>query len=45
MVEKPTQSREGVKGQLLGGASEDAQSYWQGRFAACTLLTFPFELI
>ena len=20
----------------LGGASEDAQSYWQGRFAACT---------
>ncbi|MFR3410982.1 MAG: hypothetical protein ACLTXW_16385 [Christensenellales bacterium] len=22
----------------LGGASADAQSYWQGRFAACTLL-------
>ena len=21
----------------LGGASEDAQSYWQGRFAACAL--------
>ena len=22
----------------LGGASEDAQSYWQGRFAACTFV-------
>ena len=22
----------------LGGASEDAQSYWQGRFAACALV-------
>ena len=27
----------------LGGASEDARSYWQGRFAACALLTFPLE--
>ena len=24
----------------LGGASEDAQSYWQGRFAACTFVGF-----
>ncbi len=23
----------------LGGASEDARSYWQGRFAACALLS------
>ena len=23
-----------------GGASEDAQSYWQGRFAACALVDF-----
>ena len=22
----------------LGGASEDAQSYWQGRFAACAFV-------
>ena len=22
----------------LGGASADAQSYWQGRFAACTFV-------
>ena len=22
----------------LGGASEDARSYWQGRFAACTFV-------
>ena len=26
----------------LGGASEDAQSYWQGRFAACALVDFFF---
>ena len=30
-------------GKQLGGASEDARSYWQGRFAACALLTFPLE--
>ena len=24
----------------LGGASEDAQSYWQGRFAACAFAGF-----
>ena len=24
----------------LGGASEDARSYWQGRFAACTFVGF-----
>ena len=29
----------------LGGASEDAQSYWQGRFAACALLTCPLGLV
>ena len=28
-----------------GGASADAQSYWQGRFAACTLLTSLFEWV
>ena len=27
----------------LGGASEDARSYWQGRFAACALLVFLLE--
>ena len=27
----------------LGGAPAGAQSYWQGRFAACALLTFPLE--
>jgi hypothetical protein len=27
----------------LGGASADAQSYWQGRFAACALLSSSFE--
>ena len=29
----------------LGGASADARSYWQGRFAACALLAVPFELV
>ena len=30
----------------LGGASEDAQSYWQGRFAACTfVVAVSFELV
>ena len=29
----------------LGGASADAQSYWQGRFAACALLTCPLGLV
>ena len=29
----------------LGGASEDARSYWQGRFAACALLTCPLGLV
>ena len=28
----------------LGGASEDARSYWQGRFAACALLAASLEL-
>ena len=29
----------------LGGASADARSYWQGRFAACAFLAFPLELV
>ena len=29
----------------LGGASADAQSYWQGRFAACAFVDFPFVMV
>ena len=29
---------QGGRKEQLGGASEDAQSYWQGRFAACTFV-------
>ena len=29
----------------LGGASEDAQSYWQGRFAACTFVGGSFGVV
>ena len=29
----------------LGGASADARSYWQGRFAACTLVDFFFGVV
>ena len=29
----------------LGGASEDAQSYWQGRFAACAFVGDSFGLV
>ena len=29
----------------LGGASADAQSYWQGCFAACAFVDFPFVMV
>ena len=29
----------------LGGTSADAQSYWQGRFAACAFVDFPFVMV
>ncbi len=33
------QALHGILGEeQLGGASADAQSYWQGRFAACTFV-------
>ena len=30
---------------LLGGAPAGAQSYWQGRFAACTFVDFSFGMV
>ena len=29
----------------LGGAPAGAQSYWQGRFAACTFVDFSFGMV
>ena len=29
----------------LGGAPEEAQSYWQGRFAACAFVDFSFGMV
>ena len=34
----------GVGKSSLGGASEEARSYWQGRFAACAFVGCLFEL-
>ena len=34
----------GVGGSSLGGASADAQSYWQGRFAACSFVDCVLEI-
>ena len=31
--------------ELLGGAPAGAQSYWQGRFAACTFVDFSFGMV